>query len=54
MLFGFLPIFILYRSRVVNNAELPAGVQQSDSVSHIHVTILLQNLFPFRLLQNIE
>ena len=32
---------------------LVAGVQQSDSVMHIQVSILLQILFPFRLLQNI-
>ena len=33
---------------------LVSGVQQSDSVQHIHVSILFQILFPFRLLQNIE
>ena len=33
---------------------LVSGVQQSDSVIHIHVSILLQILFPFRLLQIIE
>ena len=31
-----------------------SGVQQSDSVIHIHVSILLQILFPFRLLDSIE
>ena len=31
-----------------------SGVQQSDSVIHIHVSILFQILFPFRLLHNIE
>ena len=33
---------------------LVSGVQQSDSVIHIHVSILFQILYPFRLLQNIE
>ena len=38
---------------MVNNV-LVSGVQQSDSVIHIHVSILFQILFPFRLLQNIK
>ena len=33
---------------------LVSGVQQSDSVIHIHVSILFQILVPFRLLQSIE
>ena len=33
---------------------LVSGVQQSDSVIPIHVSVLFQMLFPFRLLQNIE
>ena len=33
---------------------LASGVQQSDSVTHIHISVLFQILFPFRLLQNIE
>ena len=33
---------------------LVSGVQQSDSVIHIHVSILFKNLFLFRLLQRIE
>ena len=37
-------------SRVV----LISGVQQSDSVIHIHVSGFFLILFPFRLLQNIE
>ena len=37
------------------NNVLVSGVQQSDSVIHIHVFILFfQILFPFRLLHNIE
>ena len=40
---------------MVNNAVTVTGVQQSDSVIiHIHVSILFQILFPFRLLHNIE
>ena len=31
-----------------------SGVEQSDSVTHIHVSILFQILFPFRLLRNAE
>ena len=38
---------------MINNVVLISGVQQSDSVIHIHVSILFQILFPFRLLQNI-
>ena len=33
---------------------LVLGVEQSDSIIHIHVSILFQILFPFRLLQNTE
>ena len=33
---------------------LVSGVQQSDSVTHIHVSILFQILFPYRLLQSTE
>ena len=33
---------------------LVSGVQQSDSVIHIHVSIVFQILFLFRLLQNTE
>ena len=39
---------------MINNVVLVSGVEQSDSVIHIHVPILFQILFPFRLLQNIE
>ena len=41
-------------TEMFNNVVLVSGVQQSDSVIHIHVSIILQNLFPFRLSQNIE
>ena len=39
---------------MINNVVLVSGVQHSDSVIHINVSILFQILFPFRLLQNIE
>ena len=39
---------------LINNVVLVSGVQQSDSVIQIHIFILLQILFPFRLQQNIE
>ena len=37
---------------MINNVVLVSGVQQSDSVTHIHVSILFKILFPFRLLCN--
>ena len=40
--------------QLINNVVLVSGVQQSDSALHIHVTILFQILFPFRLWQSIE
>ena len=39
---------------MINNVVLVSGVQTSDSVLHIHVSILFQILFPFRLLQSID
>ena len=39
---------------MINNIVLVSGVQQSDSVIRIHISILFQILFPFRLLKNIE
>ena len=39
---------------MINNVVLVSGVPQSDSVLHIHVSILFQILFPIRLLQSIE
>ena len=40
--------------QLINSVVLVSGVQQSDSVIHIHVSILFQIIFPIRLLQNIE
>ena len=39
---------------LINSVLLVSGVQQSDSIIHVHVSILFQILFPFRLLHNIE
>ena len=39
---------------MINSVELVSGVQHSDLVIHVHVSILFQSLFPFRLLCNIE
>ena len=39
---------------MINNVVLVSGVQQSDSVIHIHVFILFKILFPFRILQGDE
>ena len=39
---------------MINNVVLVSGVQQSDSVMQMQVSILFQILFPFRLLQNVE
>ena len=38
----------------MNNVVLVSDILQSDSVVHIHVSILSQILSPFRLLHNIE
>ena len=37
---------------LINNVVLVSGIQQSNSV--IHISILFQILFPFRLLKSIE
>ena len=51
ILFYFL-LFIYIRVYLTDNVVIVSGVQQSDSV--IHVSILFQIIFPFRLLHNIE
>ena len=52
--FIYFLIFILYWSMLISNAVLASGVQQSDSVVHIHASLLLKVMFPPRLSQNIE
>ena len=39
---------------MIDNVVLVSGVQKSDSVIHIHVSVLFQILFRFRLLHYIE
>ena len=39
---------------LIYNVMFVSGVQQSDSVIHIHISILFQILFSYRLLQNFE
>ena len=39
---------------MINNVVLVSGVQQSDSIILIHVSVLFQILFPVRLLCNVE
>ena len=56
----FIFIFIIFKFLFyigvyfIYNFLLASGVQQSDSVIHIHISILFQSIFPFRLLQNVE
>ena len=40
------------RVQLIYNVVLVLGVQQSDLVIHIHISILLQIIFPYRLIQN--
>ena len=48
-------IILLYiRAWLINSVVFVSVVQQSDSVTHTHMCILFQILFPFRLLQKIE
>ena len=49
----FFLIFTLYWS-IVDLQHCVSGVQQSDLVIHIHISILFQVFFPYRLLQSIE
>ena len=39
---------------MIKNVVIVSGVQQSDSIIHIHVSILFQNLSTFRLIHNIN
>ena len=38
----------------MNNTVLVSGIEQSDLFTHVHVSILFQILFPFRILQTTE
>ena len=39
---------------MIYNVVLLAAVQQSESVTHIHISTLFKILFPYRSLQSIE
>ena len=47
-------IFILYSTVVGSQCWVSFGMQQSDSVKRMHISILSQIPFPCRLLQTIE
>ena len=49
---SFLNLYFIYGIWLISKVVLASGVQQSDSV--IHVSIVFQILFPFRLVQSIE
>ena len=44
----FIGVYLIY------NVVLVYAIEQSDSVTHIHITTLFKNLFPYRSLQTIE
>ena len=46
--------FLLFGVQLINDTVIVSGVQQCDSIIHIHVPVLFQILFLFRLLHNIE
>ena len=55
VVFGlFLKFLFCIGVELIYNTVLVSGIQQSDSVIHIYVSILFQILFPFRSFQNIE
>ena len=44
----FIGVYLIY------NVVLVSGVQQTESIIHIHISTLFQILFPYRPLQSIE
>ena len=53
--FSFLFQFIFYIGvYLIYSVVLVSGVQESDLVIHIHMSIIIQILFLYRLLQSIE
>ena len=50
LFFYFIGLLLIYNAVLL----IVSGVQQSDSVIHIHSFILFQILFSCKLLQNIE
>ena len=45
---------IFFEAQLIYSAVLFSGEWQSDSVIHVHVSILVQILFPYKLIQNTE
>ena len=45
----FVVVVNFIRVELICNVVLVSGVRQSDSVKHIHISILFQILFPYRL-----
>ena len=54
LIFLFFKLLVLYWTIIDYQDVLVSGVQQSDSVIHIPISILFQIPFQFRLLHNIE
>ena len=52
LIFIFKKIFI--GVELIYNVVLVSGIQQSESVLHIHLSSLFKILFPYMPLQNIE
>ena len=52
-IFYFLFIFFIGEYLIYNVVSV-SGVQQSDLVTHINISILFQFLFPYSLLESIE
>ena len=47
--------FLFYiRVQLIKNIVIVSGVQQNDSLIHIHVSFFFQIIFPYRMLHNIE
>ena len=49
-----LTFYFILECSWLNTIVLISDIQQSDSIIHIHASVLFQILFPIRLLQNIE
>ena len=54
LLILFLNFLFYIGVQLINNVVIVSGGRQSDSVIHVHVSILFQILSPFRLLGNTE
>ena len=54
MFLVFFNVLFYIGVQLINNVVIVSGVQQSDSVIHVHVSIVFQILFPFKLLHDME